>query len=431
MRCRSSTARLIPSCAFARLLAPSHAFSHLLPPSHACSHTFSQVLGGLDGDDIVLDTVRVAKLATRLRGWIHLRATPPSKRRVALLLYGFPPNVGATGDVPATLDALLHRLRAEGYDLGDHGSHARGETLIAALATITQEPATACGAGRLSEVLDAAARSDGRTAARVDASSNGLGGAEVVASAVQGAELKKWLGEELSARLEAQWGALREYRGLATQPDGGLVCAGLQLGNVFVGVQPLLGIEGDPMRLMFERDLTPHPQYSAFYEWLWQPRRAPASDHADEAAHAAEGPASGIGADAVIHVGMHGTVEWLPGSPLGGTATTWPDKLLGGAPNIYLCASTRPSHPARRVAAHTHLLRLRLHTQLIGNVCAPLSLPPAQTPPTIPPSPSSPSVAATAPSSATMSHRMHAQASTPSSHAHSSSWRRSSLAHSS
>lgn len=44
--------------------------------------------------------------------------------------------------------------------------------------------------------------------------------------------------------------------------------AGLELGNVFIGVQPLLGLEGDPMRLMFERDLTPHPQYAAFYEWL-------------------------------------------------------------------------------------------------------------------------------------------------------------------
>lgn len=44
--------------------------------------------------------------------------------------------------------------------------------------------------------------------------------------------------------------------------------SGLQLGNVFVGVQPLLGLEGDPMRLMFERDLTPHPQYAAYYQWL-------------------------------------------------------------------------------------------------------------------------------------------------------------------
>lgn len=55
---------------------------------------------------------------------------------------------------------------------------------------------------------------------------------------------------------------------MSTSGKGELVVGGLQLGNVFLGVQPLLGLEGDPMRLMFERDLTPHPQYAAFYEWL-------------------------------------------------------------------------------------------------------------------------------------------------------------------
>jgi magnesium chelatase subunit H len=65
----------------------------------------------------------------------------------------------------------------------------------------------------------------------------------------------------------------------------------LQAGNVFVGVQPLLGVEGDPMRLLFERDLTPHPQYAAFYKWLQNEYQA----------------------DVVLHFGMHGTVEWLPG----------------------------------------------------------------------------------------------------------------------
>lgn len=55
---------------------------------------------------------------------------------------------------------------------------------------------------------------------------------------------------------------------MSTSGKGELVVGGLQLGNVFLGVQPLLGLEGDPMRLMFERDLTPHPQYAAFYEWI-------------------------------------------------------------------------------------------------------------------------------------------------------------------
>lgn len=71
--------------------------------------------------------------------------------------------------------------------------------------------------------------------------------------------------------------------------------SGVQLGNVWVGVQPALGVEGDPMRLLFERDLTPHPQYAAFYQWLQHDFQA----------------------NAVLHFGMHGTVEWLPGAPLG------------------------------------------------------------------------------------------------------------------
>ena len=87
-----------------------------------------------------------------------------------------------------------------------------------------------------------------------------------------------------------------------------------------IGVQPVLGLEGDPMRLLFERDLTPHPQawlppsfcschcsqhwvsllqYAAFYKWVQNEYQA----------------------DAIIHFGMHGTVEWLPGSPLGNTGT--------------------------------------------------------------------------------------------------------------
>jgi len=66
-----------------------------------------------------------------------------------------------------------------------------------------------------------------------------------------------------------------------------MVVSGLQLGNVFITVQPLLGVEGDPMRLLFERDLTPHPQYCATYEWLRQPKER-----------------GGAGTQAVIHLGV-------------------------------------------------------------------------------------------------------------------------------
>jgi len=75
------------------------------------------------------------------------------------------------------------------------------------------------------------------------------------------------------------------------------------------------------MRLMFDKDLTPHPQYAAFYKWLEKD----------------------LNADAVVHFGMHGTVEWLPGSPLGNTGYSWPDILLSNLPNLYIYAANNPS----------------------------------------------------------------------------------------
>ena len=81
------------------------------------------VLGGLVGDKIALVNERVRKLADRVKGWVNLRRTPKSKRRISIMLYGFPPNVGAVGtaallDVPNSLEKLLRRLHDEGYDTG-------------------------------------------------------------------------------------------------------------------------------------------------------------------------------------------------------------------------------------------------------------------------------------------------------------------------
>lgn len=130
---------------------------------------------------------------------------------------------------------------------------------------------------------------------------------------------EKWLGYILTTRIEKQWGNLTQT-GIKTIGDKFQI-GGIQLGKVWIGVQPPLGIAGDPMRLMFEKDLTPHPQYVAFYKWLqneYQP-------------------------DALIHFGMHGTVEWLPGSPLGNTGYSWSDVLLGDLPNLYIYAANNPS----------------------------------------------------------------------------------------
>lgn len=286
-------------------------------------------LGGLVGNNIFLVGERVKRLATRLRKWVELRRKPPSERKVAVLLYGFPPGVGATGtaallNVPKSLEALLNRLKEEGYNLGEVGTSVNGEVLVTSLKEFEDQRVIARGAAGLAKTSFPSTQY----------------GFQAVAAEIGPQQLKEWLtyppewgpnewgpipflpdNDILVRRLEKQWGDLRSYRGLMTTAQGKLLVPGLQAGNCWVGVQPLLGIEGDPMRLLFERDLTPHPQYAAFYKWLQHDFKA----------------------DVVLHFGMHGTVEWLPGSPLGNTGFSWSDVLLADMPNVYVYACNNPS----------------------------------------------------------------------------------------
>lgn len=248
-------------------------------------------LGGLVGEHIYLIPERVQRLVGRLKRWIALRQTPPVERRIAIVLYGFPPGYGATGtaallNVPRSLLNFLQALKDQGYTVGDLPED--GEELI-----------------RWLKEADEDWGADVRGWTQMNT--------------VNVSTLQKWLGYLRSHRIEQQWKSLTGT-GIKTYGDD-FILGGVQLGNVWIGVQPPLGIPGDPMRLMFERDLTPHPQYAAFYQWLQH----------------------GFQANAVVHFGMHGTVEWLPGSPLGNTGYSWPDILLGNLPNMYIYAANNPS----------------------------------------------------------------------------------------
>jgi magnesium chelatase subunit H len=253
-------------------------------------------LGGLVGDRIYLIPERLKRLTGRLNGWIALRRKPPTERKVAIVLYGFPPGYGATGTaallhVPNSLMALLRALAAQGYRVG---------------------PLPASGEELIRQVKEA----DDTWVARIP---EGEGFEDWTGASVTVETLRQWLGPLHSNRIEKQWGPLGET-GIRTLA-GHFLLGGVELGNVWIGVQPPLGVAGDPMRLMYERDLTPHPQYAAFYGWLQH----------------------GFQADVVLHFGMHGTVEWLPGSPLGNTGYSWPDLLLGNLPHLYLYAANNPS----------------------------------------------------------------------------------------
>ncbi|GKY95621.1 hypothetical protein MPSEU_000523400 [Mayamaea pseudoterrestris] len=293
------------------------------------------VLGGLVGDKIALVPERVRKLIQRIDGWVRLRRTPPSDRKIAISVYGFPPNVGAVGtaallDVPRSLEMLLARLHKEGYNLGDWAAYpdASGESLVAALAVLCEDRVVVGGADRMPAALEnkieRASGGDRTVAESLGRNGRGLGGARVVAKNISSDELEKMVGKYMYKKVRRAWN--EKQRGPGVSANGDFVVAGLQVGNVWIFVQPMLGVEGDPMRLLFERDLTPHPQYCATYEWMKLPESR-----------------GGFGANAVLHLGMHGTVEWLPGQPLGNDRKSWSDELLGELPNIYIYAANNPS----------------------------------------------------------------------------------------
>ena len=96
---------------------------------------------------------------------------------------------------------------------------------------------------------------------------------------------------------------------------------GRHFGNIFVGIQPTFGYEGDPMRLLYSRSASPHHGFAAYYTYIekvW-------------------------GADAVLHFGTHGSLEFMPGKQMGMSETCYPDSLIGALPNLYYYAANNPS----------------------------------------------------------------------------------------
>ncbi|MEM9145131.1 MAG: magnesium chelatase subunit H [Pseudomonadota bacterium] len=245
---------------------------------------------------------RVARLADRLMRIVRLRRSERAERRLAVVLYGFPPNAGAIGtaaylSVFRSLHNLLHALKAEGYDVEPPAS-------VDAL----RDAVLGGNAAEHGQEANVAARVSAETMVRET----------------------PWLAE-----IEAQWGPAPGRQ----QANGReAYVLGARFGQVFVGVQPAFGYEGDPMRLLFERSFAPTHAFSAFYRWI----------------------ATDFDAHAVLHFGTHGALEFMPGKQVGLGAECWPDRLIGDLPNIYLYAANNPSEGtlAKRRAAATTVTHL-------------------------------------------------------------------------
>jgi magnesium chelatase subunit H len=239
---------------------------------------------------------RAETLAGRVAKLVALRRAERAQRRVGIVLFNFPPNAGNTGTAAflSVFESVFHTLRS---------MQAAGYTV------------------ELPESVDALRESI------IHGNAEAHGATANVHTRIPAAEhvrRERWLAE-----IEKQWGPAPGRQ----QSDGASIFVlGERFGNVFVGIQPGMGTEGDPMRLLFERGSSPTHAFSAFYRWLREDFRA----------------------DAVLHFGTHGALEFMPGKQAGLSGACWPDRLIGDLPNLYLYASNNPSEGAiakRRAAA--------------------------------------------------------------------------------
>ncbi len=228
---------------------------------------------------------RAEAMAAKVAKLVALRRSERAARKLAIVLFNFPPNAGATGTaahlaVWESLHATLGKLSAEGYRVD-----------VPADVDALREAVLHGNAARYG--------ADANVHARIPADDH----------------VRR---EPHLAAIEAQWGPAPGRQ----QADGGTIhVLGAQFGQVFVGIQPAFGYEGDPMRLLFEGRFTPTHAFSAFYRWLRED----------------------FAADAVLHFGTHGALEFMPGKQAGLTGDCWPERLIGDLPNIYLYAANNPS----------------------------------------------------------------------------------------
>jgi len=241
---------------------------------------------GTTGKSIALQD-RIEAVAQRALKWANLRCKPKLQKRIAITVFSFPPDKGNVGtaaylDVFGSIYTVMEALRNNGYDVQDLPDSA--ETLMH---TVIHD-------------------------AQAQYSSPELN----IAYRMPVPEYESLT--PYSERLEDNWGAPPGH--LNTDGEH-LLIYGKQFGNVFIGVQPTFGYEGDPMRLLFSRSASPHHGFAAYYtylEHLWQ-------------------------ADAVLHFGTHGSLEFMPGKQMGMSGDCYPDNLIGSIPNLYYYAANNPS----------------------------------------------------------------------------------------
>lgn len=278
-----------------------------------------------DGDDLgnavrAYRTVpdRLERLAGLALRYTRLRRTPPARRKVAIVLSAYPTKRSRLGnavglDTPASAIRIIDALAERGYAITRRPDS--GDALMAQLA-------------------------DGLT---YDAETLTP---QQLAMAVGGMDIGAYEGwfatlpDDARAELENSWGPAP---GLHRIHDGQLVFSGVDLGNVLIAIQPPRGYGDDPVAVYHSPNLPPAHHYLAFYRWL------------DEV----------WGADALVHLGKHGTLEWLPGKPLALSASCWPDAAIGDVPFFYPFVVNDPGEGSQA--------KRRAHAVVIDHLLPPMT----------------------------------------------------------
>ena len=230
---------------------------------------------------------RVNLLADRSMKWANLKNKEKKDKKIAITIFSFPPDKGNVGtaaylDVFDSIKAVLDQLKSEGYDIGD-----APQTKEDIMESVLNDPEARISSPELN------------VAYRM--------------STDEYYELTPY-----ATDLEENWGPAP---GNLNSDGQNLVVYGKQFGNVFIGVQPSFGYEGDPMRLLFAKSASPHHGFAAYYTYLEKIFQA----------------------DAVLHFGTHGSLEFMPGKQVGMSGTCYPDRLINSLPSAYLYAANNPS----------------------------------------------------------------------------------------
>ncbi|MGF3138112.1 cobaltochelatase subunit CobN [Streptomyces diastaticus] len=291
----------------------------------------------LDADGLpvyVADTERAARVAGTAVRHARLRHLPNAEKRLALVLSAYPTKHSRIGnavglDTPASAVALLRRLIAEGYDFGDEAvpglESGDGDELIHALIEAGGHDQDWLTEEQLA-----------RNPVRIPA-----------------ADYRRWYGTlpaELRERVEEHWGPPpgEMFVDRSRDPEGDIVLAALRFGRLLILIQPPRGFGENPIAIYHDPDLPPSHHYLAAYRWI----QARAED-------------GGFGADAMVHLGKHGNLEWLPGKNAGLSAACGPDAALGDLPLVYPFLVNDPGEGTQA--------KRRVHATLVDHLVPPMA----------------------------------------------------------